>query len=87
MIWLVIIVAVAALSSWLYAAFNYVVALKHRQPDQSLISFLVGGYHKFFDADNFTDAGRVYRTRSLRGMGGFILLAMLATGLSFLTPL
>ena len=75
--WIAFIPVPFVIATWLFAVVNWILAVRHRMPGQSLASHILQGT-KAFDPDNFTPEGQKYQRRFLLGFGLFFLAAALS---------
>ena len=73
------IVVAAAILSWSFVVYNWVLAVRNRKPTVSLLAMFLRGT-KSFDPANFTSAGQKYRRRFLLGFAAFFASLFVGMG-------
>jgi hypothetical protein len=73
------IAVAAAILSWSFVVYNWVLAVRNRRPTVSLLRMFLQGT-KSFDPANFTSAGQKYRRRLLLGFAAFFASLFVGLG-------
>lgn len=81
--WIAFVPVPFVAGAWLFAVVNWILAIRHRVPEQSLASHIFQGM-KAFDPDNFTPEGQKYQRRFLIGFAVFFACAALSVLLGVL---
>ena len=82
--WLPFLFGIATAASWLFAAINWILALRNRVPGGSTLLELMSGM-KAFNPDLFTEVGRRYQRRFMMGFAGFFVCMVLTVASAALT--
>jgi len=82
--WLPILFGIATAGSWLFAAVSWILALRHRIPEQSSLLDLINGM-KAFNPDHYTEIGQRHQRHFMMGFAAFFVFMVLTVASMALT--